>query len=176
MVLFVDSIVVNEIPPLRAIWAPIGEQARVPIIAAHQVRVLTSVLNIQSGDCIVHTSERYRQENFQDVLHRIRAHWRGWRVVLFLDKHSAQWARASRHLAERLDLQLRWLPKASPELNVVDQLWRRLTDDVLANEPTPTLELTVQRLTHHLLAMTPQERRRQAGILSDKFWLAGILK
>ncbi len=175
MVLFVDSIVVNEVPPLRAVWTPIGEQACVPIIAAHEVRVLTSALNIWSGDCIVHVSQRYRQENFQAVLRLMRAHWRGWRIVLFLDKHGAQWAHTSRHLAHQLGIQLRWLPKACPELNVVDQLWRRVTDDVLANEPTPTLETTVQRLTGHLLAMTPQQRRRQAGILSDTFWLAGIL-
>lgn len=152
-----------------------GEQACVPIMGAHQVRVLTDVLNIKSGDCVVHTSERYRQENFQEVLHLIRAHWRGWHIVLFLDQHSAQGAKASRRLARQLGIQLRWLPKASPELNGVDQLWRRVTDDVLANEPTPTLMATVQRLMEHILDMTPHQRRRQAGILSDSFWLAGIL-
>ena len=172
--LMVDSIVVNEVPPLRAVWAPIGEQACVPIIAAPEVQVLTCALNIASGDCVVHRSDRYRQENFQDVLRRIRAHWRGWRIVLFLDKHGAQWAKASRCLARQLAIQLRWLPKACPELNVVDQLWRRVTDDVLANEPTPTLDVTIQRLIEHLLALSPQQRRQQAGILSDRFWLAGI--
>jgi hypothetical protein len=170
VVLRVDSIVVNEVPPLRAVWAPIGEQACVPIIAAHEVRVLTCALNIRSGDCVVHPSDRYRQENFQAVLRLIRAHWRGWRIVLFLDQHGAQWAKARRHLA----IQLHWLPKACPELNVVDQLWRRVTDDVLANEPTPTLAVTAQRLIEHLRDLSPQQRRRQAGILSNRFWLAGI--
>jgi hypothetical protein len=69
---------------------------------------------------------------------------------------------------------LRWLPKACPELNDVDQLWRRVTDNLLANEPTPALEVTVQYLIEHLLAMTTRQRRRQAWILSDKFRLAGI--
>lgn len=94
--------------------------------------------------------------------------------MLFLDKHGAQWAQASRRLARQLGIQLRWLPKACPELNVVDQLWRRVTDDVLANEPTPTLAVTVQHLIEHLLALSPQQRRRQAGIHSDRFWLAGL--
>lgn len=174
VVVFVDSIVVNEVPPLRAVWAPIGQQACVPIIAAHQVRVLTCGLNIRSGDCVIHSSDRYRQENFQAVLRRIRAHWRGWHIVLFLDKHGAQWAKASRRLARQLAIQLRWLPKACPELNVVDQLWRRVTDDVLANEPTPTLAIIVQHLVEHLRTMSPYLRRRQAGILSDRFWLAGL--
>ena len=175
MILFVDSIVVNEIPPLRAVWAPIGQQARIPIIAAHDVRVLTSVLNIQSGDCVLHISERYRQADFQTVLRLMRTHWRGWHIVLFLDKHSAQWAKASRRLARQLGIQLRWLPTACPELNVVDQLWRRVTDEALANEPTPTLVATAQRLADHILGMSPGERRRQAGILSDTFWLRRVL-
>ena len=175
MVLFLDSIVINEIPPLRAVWTLIGQQACIPIIAAHAVRVLTCVLNIKSGDCLLHTSDRYRQANFQEILRLIRSRWRGWRIVLFLDKHSAQTAQASRRQARRLAIQLRWLPKACPELNVVDQLWRRVRDDVLANEPTPTLEITAQRLTKHLQVMPPQQRRRQAGVLSDDFWLARIL-
>lgn len=175
MILFVDSIVVNEIPPLRAIWAPIGEQVCVPIIAAHKVRVLTAVLSIKSGDCLVHISERYRQANFQEVPRLIRTHWRGWNIVLFLDRHPAQWALASRRLARDLGIQLRWLPTACPELNVVDQFWRHTTDDALTNEPTPVLDVAAQRLAQHILGMSPRERRLQAGILSDTFWLANIL-
>jgi hypothetical protein len=47
VVLFLDSIVVNEIPARRAVWAPIGKQACVPVIAAHAVRVLTRISNIR---------------------------------------------------------------------------------------------------------------------------------
>ncbi|HOQ98580.1 MAG TPA: transposase [Anaerolineae bacterium] len=176
MLLFIDQKTVNEVPPLRAMWAPIGTQARVPIVAAHDVRVLNCVLSIQSGDAVLHLSERYRSADFQAILHLVRSHWRGWHIVLFLDKHPAQWAVASRQLARQLGIQLWWLPAASPELNVVDQLWRRVIDKALANEPTPTLQATVERLMQHIRDMRPQERRRQAGILSDSFWLAKLLK
>lgn len=165
----------NEIPPLRAAWAPIGEQAQVPIVAAHDTRVLTGVLNIKSGGCVLQVSTKYRQADAQAVLHQIRTHWRGWRIVLFLDRHPAQWARATRRLARQLNIQLRWLPTACPELNVMDHLWRHVTEDVLANEPTPNLDTTAQRAVQHIRAMSPQARRRQAGILSDSFWLAKVL-
>jgi transposase len=175
VILFIDSIVLNEIPPLRAAWAPIGEQAQVPTSAAHDTRVLTGVLNIKSGDCVLHVSTKYRQADAQAVLRQIRAHWRGWRIVLFLDRHPAQWARATRHLARHVNIQLRWLPTACPELNVMDHLWRHVTDDVIANEPTPSLDTTAQRAVQHIRTMSPQARRRQAGILSDSFWLANVL-
>ncbi len=175
VILFIDSIVLNEIPPLRAAWAPIGEQAQVPIIAAHAIRVLTGVLNVQSGDCLLQISARYRQADAQLMLQAIRSHWRGWQIILFLDRHPAQRARATRRLARQLHIQVRWLPTACPELNVMDQLWRHITDEVLANEPTPDLDTTAQRAVHHIFAMSPQDRRRQAGILSDTSWLADVL-
>ena len=68
--------------PYARLWAPIGEQAQVPIIAAHDIRVLTGVLNIQSGDCLLQMSARYRQADAQMVLRELRAHWRGWQTHL----------------------------------------------------------------------------------------------
>jgi hypothetical protein len=50
VILFLDSRIFNEIPPLRAMWAPVGQQALVPIVAARATRVLTGVLNIK---CVV---------------------------------------------------------------------------------------------------------------------------
>lgn len=105
-------------------WAPIGQQARVPITGSHDRRFLTGVINIQTGDYIDYVSTQFHQEQFQEVLRQIRAHWRGWRIVLFLDRNKPHRADASRKLARDLHIQLRWLPKACSELNVMDHLWR----------------------------------------------------
>lgn len=176
MILFIDSRIFNEIPPLRAMWAPVGQQARVPIVAARDTRVLTGVLNIKSGTWVSEISDKYRQANFQQVLRRIRAHWRGWKIVLFLDRHPAQRANHSRQLADQLGIQLRWLPTACPELNVVDHLWRHVTQDVLANEATPCLDATVQRAEQYMVSLNPKQRLRKAGVLSESFWLADLVQ
>lgn len=176
MILFVDSRIFNEIPPLRAMWAPVGQQARVPIVAARATRVLTGVLNIKSGTWLSDISTRYRQANFQHVLRRIRSHWRGWRIVLFLDRHPAQRAQRSRQMAKQLNIQLRWLPTACPELNGVDHLWRHVVQDVLANEPTPCLDEAVRRAEHYLASLSSKERLTKAGVLSESFWLADVIK
>lgn len=156
-------------------WAPIGEQAKVPILGQHRAkRILTGVLNIQTGSYFQYSSEAYNQDTFQLILKLIRRRWRGWHIVLFLDKISAQWAHRSRHVAKQLDIQLRWLPKACPELNPVDHLWRHLKIDVLANEPLPDLETTLQYACAYLDGLSPQERLRKAGILSGHFWLQDV--
>jgi transposase len=173
--LFIDSTLFNEIPPLRARWAPIGQQAEVPILGRHRdKRILTGVLNIQTGTYLQYFSETYTQDTFQRILHLMRRHWRGWNIVLFLDKISAQWARSSRHLARQLGIELRWLPKACPELNPVDHLWRHLKNDILANEPLPDLEATLKRAWSYLADLSPRDRLRKAGVLSEHFWLADV--
>lgn len=176
MILFVDTIIANEIAPLRAAWAPIGMQARVPIIAARDSRALTGVLNIRSGDCISWPSARYNQTEFQATLRLTRSHWRGWNIVLFLDRHSAQTAKRSRALARQCGIELRWLPTACPELNPVDHLWRAVVQNVTANEPTPDLDETIERMQRYLHSLSRQERRQKAGILSDGFWLADVIR
>jgi transposase len=160
---------------LRAQWAPIGQQAVVPILGEHRdKRILTGVLNIQSGTYLQYFSQSYNQDTFHRALHHIRRHWRGWQIVLFLDRISAQRARSSRGMAHQLGIELRWLPKACPELNPVDHLWRHLKKDILANEPLPDLEATLKRAWSYLAELSPSERLRKAGVLSGCFWLRDV--
>lgn len=157
-------------------WAPIGEQARVPIIGSHAKRFLTGVLNIQSGDYLGYVSTQFRQANFQQVLRLIRSHWRGWHIVLFLDRNKPHRTPASRRLARQLEIQLRWLPTACPELNVLDCLWRHLKDDIVANRPTPDVNTTIECACSYVADLSPQERLQKAGVFAPDFWLADLLK
>jgi hypothetical protein len=47
-------------------------------------------------------------------------------------------------------------------------------DDVLANEPTPTLDLTVRRAIYHVDSLSGYQRLVQAGVFSDHFWLTSV--
>ncbi len=156
-------------------WAPIGQQAKVPILGQHRdKRILTGVLNIQTGSYFQYSSEAYTQATFHMILKLLRRHWRGWQIVMFVDKISAQWAHSSRRLAKDLGIQLRWLPKACPELNPLDHLWRHLKREILANEPLPDLATTLKHACSYLNDLLPHERLRKAGVLSHCFWLQDV--
>ncbi len=176
VILFLDSTIFSEVPPLRAMWAPIGQQARVPITGSHGRRFLTGVINIQTGDYLDYISTQFHQEEFQAVLRQIRSHWRGWRIVLFLDRNKPHRAEASLQLARDLNIQLRWLPKACSELNVMDHLWRHVKADVAANEPMPDVDGTVCRASGYAHALTGRERLQKAGVRSKDFWLADVIE
>lgn len=156
-------------------WAPIGQQAQVPILGQHRAKcILTGVLNIQTGSYFQYSSEAYNQDTFQLILKLMRRRWRGWSIVLFLDKISAQSAIRSRRLAQDLGIQLRYLPTACPELNPVDHLWRHLKNDILANEPLPDLKTTLKHACAYLDDLSPRKRLRKAGSLSGHFWLQDV--
>lgn len=169
-----DSTIFTEVPPLRAQWSLRGTQACVPITGKHGKQVLTGVLNIKTGRFLQYASKQFKQQQFQALLRLIRAHWRGWQIVLFLDKLSAHRARASQQLAAALGIELRWLPTACPHLNPVDHLWRHLKQDILANEPTPTLKKTLKRAWSYLADLPPRQRLLKAGLLSEDCWLKDL--
>jgi transposase len=175
VILSLDETIITETPPIRASWSPAGKQAEVPITGNHDRRVLYGVLNLKSGKSLLHSAKVWDQYQFQLVLYKIRHKWRGWHIVLFIDRGSPHKAANSQQLARKLGIQIRWLPVACPELNPVDHIWRHVKQDVLANEATPDLDVSVKRVRDYIMSLTPKQLLRKAGVLSEKFWLRNVL-
>ncbi len=108
----------------------------------------------------------------QDFLQVIRRHWRGWQIVLFEDRGSPHTAGDSQAYAARVGIQIRFLPRATPELNAMDQLWRQTKGPALADCPTVSIDASALALCQHIIDLSPRERLRKAGVLSGHFWLA----
>jgi hypothetical protein len=87
----------------------------------------------RTGDIELLIAKTWNQLPHQDFLHVIRGHWRGWQIVLFEDRGSPHTAKDSQAYAASVGIQLRFLPCATPELNAMDQLWRRTKGPTLAN-------------------------------------------
>ena len=149
----------------------VGQQAAITITGNRDKQVLYGALNVGSGALCLTQAEKWNQGSFQDHLRQVRALWRGWRIVLFVDRGSPHTAKGSRSLARELRIEVRLLPTACPELNPLEGLWRYLKGQVLANEPTPDLAVSVKRACDELSNMTPTQRLRTAGVLSEDFWL-----
>jgi DDE superfamily endonuclease len=171
VVLFTDAAILTETPPLRACRSPVGEQAEVPITGNRDRVVLSGALNPATGALWLDQAAKWNQHTFREHVRNVRAVWRGWRIVLFLDRGSPHTARASRELAAELGVELRFLSAACPELNPVEGLWRHAKGRVPANEPTPDLADSLGRVCEELFEMSAPERRTPAGVLSGNFWL-----
>ncbi len=166
-----DETIITEVPPLYQCYGRMGEQVCVPIMGTHARRVLHGALHIGSGELLLLITDEWVQETPQAFLAMIRAHWRGGNIVLFEDRGAPPVAGKSRHMAKELHRELRFLPKATPELNAMDHLWRHVKGQALANWPIQSIDAAADGACRHLLEMSRQERLRKAGVLSGHFWL-----
>ena len=166
-----DETIVTETPPLYGCYGHEGVQTRIPITGNRAKRILHGVLNVVTGEILLLITYEWNHETHQYFLKMIRSHWRGWNLVLFEDKGSPHTARSSRALANTLGIQRRLLPRATPELNAMDHLWRHVKKEVVGNSPIESIDRRVDRACAYLLEMDPRERLKKAGVLSGNFWL-----
>ncbi len=171
MILMLDETIICETPPLYSCYGRIGEQVWVPITGNRAKRIVHGVINIHSGEVVLLITEEWVQETHQYFLSMIRSHWRGWNIVLFEDRGSPHTAEASLELAFSLGIELRFLPRATPELNAMDHLWRHVKGRSLANQATQSIDESAHNACQDIFNMSPRERLRKAGILSGNFWL-----
>lgn len=101
----------------------------------------------------------------------IGAHWRGWHIILFEDRGSPHTAEDSLEYAVELGIETRLLPRACPELNAMDHLFRAVKGRGVANRPTRSIDESAMIACRHIYNLTPQERLTKAGVLSGRFWL-----
>src|SRR5918992_757677 len=127
--------------------------------------------NFSAGVVLLLITEEWVQETHQAFLIMIRSHWCGWNIVLFEDRGSPHTAGESLRLAGELHIKLRFLPKATPELNAMDHLWRHVKGRGLANRATQSIDESADSACRYILDMSRRERLRKAGVLSGNFWL-----
>ena len=171
-VFVLDETVLRFLPPLRAAWAPLGQQAAVGISGRNAQATLYCALNLRSGRRVTLGRAHHRQGDFQAFLRRLR-HGRGARdpLYLLLDHDSSHTALASRRLARALGIHLWWLPKQCPQLNPVEHLWRALKTEMAANRQFANIQETLRYAEAWIQHLGPQQALRKSGLLSPTFWL-----
>jgi transposase len=172
VVLMLDETIITETPPLYSCYGHIGQQVRVPITGHRAKRIIHGAINIGTGDVAAMITKAWTQEEHQDFLSVIRSHWRGWNIVLFEDRASQHTAPDSLDWAESLGIEVRLLPKATPELNAMDHLWRHIKRETVGSRATLSVEASALAACQYIIDLSPRDRLRQAGILSGNFWLA----
>jgi DDE superfamily endonuclease len=122
VLLMLDETIILETPPLYYCYGHIGQQVRIPISGGHARRILHGAINIWTGDVLLLVTHSWTQVEHQHFLNLIRAHWRGWHIVLFEDRAKQHTCPRSFWMAAYCSIQIRLLPRATPELNAMDHL------------------------------------------------------
>jgi hypothetical protein len=166
-----DETIITETPPLYYRYGHVGEQVRVPITGNRSKRILHGAINVKGGDVCLLITEEWTNETHQTFLAMVRSHWRGWDIVLFEDRASQHKSPVSLAWAEGLGVEVRLLPKATPELNAMDHLWRHTKRETVGSRATKTVAASALDACQYIINLGPRDRLRQAGVLSGNFWL-----
>lgn len=166
-----DEVIVTETPPLNGCYGRRGQQVCILITGNRAKRFMHGAINVITGSLVLLITDVWDAVTHQYFLQMIRAYWRGWHIILFEDRGTPHTAADSLELATGLGMQIRLLPRATPELNAMDHLFRFVKGRGLANRPTLSIEKSAEAACRYLLDMPSQERLRKAGILSGDFWL-----
>jgi len=129
------------------------------------------VINIESGDVVLFITHEWVQETHQAFLQMVRAHWRGWNIVLFEDRGTPHTAEESLEVAIELGIEVRLLPRATPELNAMDHLWRHIKGRALSDRQTRSIDKSADKACQYIFDLSPRERLQKAGVFSGNFWL-----
>ena len=166
-----DEVIITETPPLYCCYGRIGQPVSVPISGNRAKRILHGAINIHTGDVALLITNEWDRFTHQAFLRLIRSRWRGWHIVLFEDRGSPHKAEESLALALDLNIEVRLLPRAVPELNAMDHLWRWVKGRGISNQPTVSIDDSADKACQYILNMGWHERLEKAGIFSGNFWL-----
>jgi hypothetical protein len=171
-----DETTLRLLPPLRAAWALRGQQAEVPISGHNAQCTLFGALNVRNGRRVLLRRAHACAADFQAFLRHLRHdHYRsGQPLWLLLDKAPCHVAAGSLARAAELNITLLWLPRQCSELNAMDHLWRHLKADLAPNRQRPNMEALAQQAETWILALTPPQTLRKAGLFSKNCWLKNV--
>src|SRR3954471_22409902 len=128
-----------------------------------------------AGACCCVGRTRARRTSRPFLRHLRHDHYRGGQPLwLLVDKAPCHVAAGSLTLAAALNITLLWLPRQCSELNAMDHLWRHLKADLAANRQRPNIDALAEQAETWVLALSPQQTLRKAGLLSKNCWLKHV--
>nr|WP_128759022.1 IS630 family transposase [Paenibacillus mucilaginosus] len=132
--LFEDECMIRAYQSLQYNWFPMGRQRKVPTYGRHEGAKLFGVLNYETGQVLYRDGERYDTPAFIRFLDAVLKEYPEGKIAMVLDNgqihHAAQ---VQAYLQRHKRLQFVFLPKYSPNLNLVEGLWKWLKSDVVHN-------------------------------------------
>ena len=116
-------------------WFPKGKQRQIPTHGKHQGVKLIGTLNYETGEIFCVEEEKYDAEVFLRFLEKVLMHYPQGKIVLVLDNARIHHAKLIQPFLKEHEnrLQLVFLPPYSPNLNLIEGLWRWLKDSVINN-------------------------------------------
>jgi transposase len=133
--LFEDEAMIRDYQALQHTWFAKGKQRIIKTTGKHRGVKLFSTVDYGTGQIVWQEDEEYTAEKFLTFLQTVAEAYPKGNIVMVLDTARAHHAKMLEPFLKKQQgrLKLVFLPPYSPELNVVEGLWKWLKSDVVNN-------------------------------------------
>lgn len=127
-------------------------------------------LNAITHDVVTITNDSYINAlSVCDLFRKLAAKHAGEAVTLLLDNARYQKCAIVRELAKQLNIDLVYLPSYSPNLNLIERLWRHVKQDVLYSRYYDSFPRFQEAIMDCMNAARSNERKSCSSLFSLKF-------
>ncbi|RBW67251.1 IS630 family transposase, partial [Bacillus taeanensis] len=135
ILLYEDESHIRDYQTLHATWFEKGKQKHVPTYGHHTRVNLFATVDAFTGDFFCTQAEQCNAQSFQIFLEQILDRYPGQHIVMVLDNARIHHARLIQPFLQRHEdhLTFLFLPPYSPNLNLVERMWKWLKGSVIAN-------------------------------------------
>ena len=142
---------------MTKLWTLRGVRPTVPAAGTNQRLCVYGALNYRTGQSYYMVHPKKNSQQFVEFLRQLLEHYPERRLMLVIDNASYHRTKAVRVLLEdhRDHVFVVWLPKYSPELNLIEGLWGYLKKSALNNYFYGTIE-SLEAALHEAFAELQQ--------------------
>ena len=146
---------IRDYQALANTWFLKGQQRIIPTYGKHQGVKLLGVLNYETGHVYVEEHESYNAVVFLEFLKNILKLYPKGKIVMVLDNARIHYAKLIQPFLEenKNRLELLFLSPYSPNLNLIEPLWKWLKESVIYNvfyKHTYEISNAVQKFIAHI--------------------------
>lgn len=133
--LFEDESMIRDYQAIQKTWFLRGKQRIIRTTGKHRGVKLLATVDYLSGRIVWQEDEQYTAETFLNFLQKVADHYPNGKIVIVLDNARIHHAKLLQSFLEEMKerLELVFLPPYSPQLNLVEGLWKWLKSDVINN-------------------------------------------
>jgi transposase len=126
---------IRDYQAIQRTWFLKGQQRIIPTYGQHRGVKLLGTLNYETGDIFCVEEESYDAKVFHEFLKKVLNHYPSGKIVMILDNARIHHAKLIQPFLEenKHRLALVFLPPYSPNLNLVQGLWKWLKESVVNN-------------------------------------------
>lgn len=126
---------IRDYQALQYTWFAKGKQRMIKTTGKHRGVKLLATVNYITGEVVWQEEEQYTAEEFLAFLRKVTTVHPTGKIVMILDNARIHHAKLLEPFLKEMEgrLELIFLPPYSPQLNVVEGLWKWLKSDVINN-------------------------------------------